>query len=117
MRLELCTSDRKGLLADVTRTFRENGLNVARAEISTVMGMVQNVFYVTDGVGNAVDEKIIESVREKIGLGSLKVKEVPLIYHEKSDRTAGGGGGAMIWSIGSMVKRNLYNLGLIKSCS
>lgn len=119
VRLELCTSDRKGLLADVTRTFRENGLNVARAEISTEMGAVRNVFYVTDADGNAADERIIESVREKIGLGSLKVKELPSIYHEKAERAdpTVGGGGAMIWSIGSMVKRNLYNLGLIKSCS
>lgn len=113
MRLELCTGDRKSLLADVTRTFRENGLNVTRAEISTSMGTARNVFYVTDAVGEAADAKIIDSVRQKIGLSSLKVKELPLIYHGKGERE----GGAMIWSIGSMVKRNLYNLGLIKSCS
>ncbi|XP_057811712.1 ACT domain-containing protein ACR8 [Salvia miltiorrhiza] len=115
VRLELCTVDRKGLLADVTRTFRENGLNVARAEISTTMGTARNVFYVTDAVGNAADEKIIDSVRQKIGVSSLKVKELPLIYHDKGEREEATT--AMIWSIGSMVRRNLYNLGLIKSCS
>ncbi|KAH6829241.1 ACT domain repeat 8 [Perilla frutescens var. hirtella] len=117
VRLELCTADRKSLLADVTRTFRENGLNVTRAEISTSMGTARNVFYVTDAVGNPADSKIIESVRQKIGLSNLKVKELPLIYHGKGEREEVGAGGAMIWSIGSMVKRNLYNLGLIKSCS
>ncbi|XP_047946054.1 ACT domain-containing protein ACR8 [Salvia hispanica] len=114
VRLELCTVDKKGLLADVTRTFRENGLNVTMAEISTVMGTARNVFHVTDAAGNPADEKIIDSVRQKIGVSRLKVKELPLIYHEKVER---GEASAMSWSIGNMVRRNLYNLGLIKSCS
>lgn len=118
MRLELCDDDRKGLLAEVTRTFRENGLNVTRAEISTTMGIAQNVFYVTDAIGNPADEKIINSVREKIGLSNLKVKELPMMYHQKRERDgAAGPGGAMLLSLGSMVRRNLYNLGLIKSYS
>lgn len=120
VRLELSTSDRKGLLAEVTRTFRENGLNVTRAEISTTVETALNVFYVTDAVGNPADPKNIESVREKIGLSDLKVKELPLIRHESAERdepTTMSSGGAMLLSLGSMVKRNLYNLGLIKSCS
>ncbi|KAH9289426.1 hypothetical protein KI387_033543, partial [Taxus chinensis] len=35
MRLELCRCDRVGLLSDVTRIFRENGLSVTRVEVST----------------------------------------------------------------------------------
>lgn len=101
------------------RTFRENGLNVTRAEISTERGRALNVFYVTDSVGNPPDERIIESVRHTIGLSSLRVKELPTLYHEKSERDESktSGGGAMLLSLGSMVKRNLYNLGLIKSYS
>lgn len=119
MRLELCTSDRKGLLAEVTRTFRENGLNVTRAEISTTEETALNVFYVTDAVGNLADPKIIESVRQNIGLSDLKVKELPMIYHQTVERggPATGNGGTMLLSLGSLVKRNLYNLGLIKSYS
>lgn len=119
MRLELCAADRKGLLADVTRTFRENGLNVTRAEISTTMETALNVFYVTDGIGNQADPKIIESVRQKIGLSNLKVKELPLIHHRNAERDEPtmGAGGTMLLSLGSMVRRNLYNLGLIKSYS
>ncbi|KAK8690945.1 hypothetical protein V6N13_074469 [Hibiscus sabdariffa] len=118
-RLELHTSDKQGLLADVTRTFRENGLNVTRAEISTTSDMALNVFYVTDSTGNLADPKIIELVRQKIGLANLKVKELPLIYHEKaeSEEQAAGVGGAVLLSLGSLVRRNLYNLGLIKSFS
>lgn len=119
VRLELQTSDRKGLLAEVTRTFRENGLNVTRAEISTTMDTAVNVFYVTDAAGNPADLKTIESVRQKIGLTDLKVKELPSIHHENTERDepAMSTGGAMLVSLGSLVRRNLFNLGLIKSCS
>ncbi|KAG4135071.1 hypothetical protein ERO13_D08G193600v2 [Gossypium hirsutum] len=119
VRLELCTVDRQALLADVTRTFRENGLNVTRAEISTTRDMALNVFYVTDAIGNIADPKTIEAVRQKIGLGKLKVKELPLVYQEKVEREeqAVGVGGTVLLSLGSIVRRNLYNLGLIKSYS
>lgn len=120
VRLELCASDRAGLLADVTRTFRENGLNVTRAEISTTRDTALNVFYVTDAAGNPADSKIIEGVRQRIGLNNLKVKELPLIYHQKAeekDEPTVGVGGAMLLSLGSIVRRNLYNLGLIRSYS
>ncbi|KAE8717497.1 ACT domain-containing protein ACR7 [Hibiscus syriacus] len=120
VRLELCIPDRQGLLAYVTRTFRENGLNLTRTEISTSRDTALNVFYVTDAIGNIADPEIIESVRRKIGSGNLKVKELPLMYPGKAEReeqTVGGVGGAVLLSLGSLVRRNLYNLGLIKSRS
>lgn len=119
VRLELCTADRVGLLAEVTRTFRENGLNVTRAEISTTMDTVLNIFYVTDALGNPADPKIIEAVRHRIGFADLQVKELPLLYDEKAEREeeAVGVAGAVLWSLGSMVRRNLYHLGLIRSYS
>ncbi|KAI4327057.1 hypothetical protein L6164_019560 [Bauhinia variegata] len=118
VRLELCTADKQGLLAEVMRTFRENGLNVTRAEISTEGDMAVNVFYVTDAIGKPADFDIIESVRQKIGPSNLQVKELPLICQHKAEREgeAVGVGGAVL-SLGSLVRRNLYNLGLIKSCS
>ncbi|BAU00487.1 hypothetical protein LR48_Vigan06g007400 [Vigna angularis] len=119
VRLELCKEDRQGLLAEVMRTFRENGLNVTRAEISTVGNMATNVFYVTDAIGNPAESKIIECVRQKIGLRYLEVKELPLVNNQEMQREdqAVGIGGAVLFSIGSLVKRNLFSLGLIKSCS
>ncbi|KAL8150475.1 hypothetical protein V2J09_020283 [Rumex salicifolius] len=119
VRLELQTVDRSFLLADVTRTFRENGFNVTRAEISTISDSATNIFYVTDSEGFLPDNKAIESIREKIGLTSLKVKELPSIHHKKpedSEETSGIGG-TMLLSLGSIVRRNLYNLGLIRSYS
>lgn len=107
-------------MADVTRTFRENGLNVTRAEISTTSEVALNVFYVTDAMGNPADPKIIEDVRQKIGLSNLKVKELPLINHrevERDDEPTVGVGGTVLLSLGSLVRRNLYNLGWIRSYS
>lgn len=122
VRLELCTMDRPGLLAEVTRTFRENALNVTRAEISTTMGTALNIFYVTDALGNDVDSRMIESVRQGIGSDCLRVKELPFRNQQKGENEEqhGGGsglGGAVLLSLGSLVKKNLYNLGLIKSYS
>ncbi|KAL4602620.1 hypothetical protein ACB098_10G054200 [Castanea mollissima] len=119
VRLELSAEDRPGLLADVTRTFRENGLNVTRADISTEREMAVNEFYVTDAIGNTADSKLIEAVRQKIGLSNLKVKELPMICHKnvESEEQPVGVGGAVLLSLGSLVRRNLYNLGWIRSYS
>ncbi|WJX83921.1 hypothetical protein P8452_66546 [Trifolium repens] len=51
VRLELSTEDRQGLLAEVMRTFRENGLNVTRVDIATAGYLAANTFYVTDAIG------------------------------------------------------------------
>ncbi|KAK1384862.1 ACT domain-containing protein ACR8-like [Heracleum sosnowskyi] len=119
IQLELSADDRPGLLADVMRTFRENGINVTRAEIATTFETAHDVYFVTDAVGNPVDQKIIEAVRQKIGIDKLKVKELPSIYNAKERRddeaTAGAGvAGEVLVSLGSLLKRNLFNLGLIK---
>lgn len=119
VRLELCAEDRPYLLAEAMRTFRENGLNVTRAEISTTGDTALNIFYVTNGDGYPADPKTIEAVREKMGSSNLTVKELPLIYHQKAERNEAGVGvgGAMLLSLGSLVRKNLYSLGLIRSYS
>ncbi|CAL5004416.1 unnamed protein product [Urochloa decumbens] len=120
VRLELCTPDRPGLLSEVTRTFRENGLLVAQAEVSTKGDVASNVFYVTDAAGNAVEQGAIDAVRERVGVDCLVVgEEPPPQICEKptpADHGVGGGGLGLVY-LGNLVKRNLYNLGLIKSCS
>ena len=120
VRLELCTPDRPGLLSDVTRTFRENGLLVAQAEVSTKGDLAANVFYVTDAAGNAVDQCAIDAVRERVGTDRLVVREEPRPQlcqkAAPGDRDHGIGGLGLVY-LGNLVKRNLYNLGLIKSCS
>lgn len=111
LRLELCTADRRGLLTEVTREFRENGLSITRAEVSTRGETAANVFYVTDSAGYPVNPKVIEAVRQRIGLGSLKVKEPLISCKAPTARDLS------FFSLGSLVRRNLFNLGLIRSCS
>ncbi|XXG43162.1 hypothetical protein AAC387_Pa01g3265 [Persea americana] len=113
VRLELCAADRPGLLAHVTRTFRENGLSISRAEVSTAGEAAVNVFYVTDAAGQPVDSKAIEDVRQRIGFSILEVKEPPCVYNHKAPSTRD----LILLSLSSLVRRNLYNLGLIRSFS
>lgn len=72
--LELSTDDRFGLLSDITRVFRENGLCIKRAEITTKCGKVKDTFFVADVSGNTVDSKTIEMIRQQIGQTILRVK-------------------------------------------
>lgn len=113
IRLELCSDDRVGLLSDVTRIFRENGLSVTRAEVTTRGSQAINVFYVIDSSGNAVKSETIEAVRKEIGLTILRVKEDE---YSKSPPQDGGR-----FSLGNLFKSRsekfLFSLGLIKSYS
>ncbi|WOL05918.1 ACT domain-containing protein ACR8-like [Canna indica] len=116
-RLELTIPDRRGLLADVTRTFRENGLSVTRAEITTKSGEAQNVFCVTDTAGQLPDRRAINAVIERIGKDYIKLNEQrsPSSYRDRSPDEAAGVVG--VFSLGNLVMRNLYYLGLVRSCS
>lgn len=111
--LELCCEDRVGLLSDVTRIFRENGLSVTRAEVTTRGSQAVNVFYVIDASGNPVKSETIESIRKEIGLTILRVKDDA--YSKSPPQESG------IFSLGNLFRSRsekfLYNLGLIKSCS
>lgn len=78
LRLELCAKDRVGLLSEVTRILRENGLSVIRAGVSTIGEQAMNVFYVRDSSGNSVDIQKIEALRKEIGHTMMfNVKKVP----------------------------------------
>ncbi|MED6209927.1 hypothetical protein PIB30_059409 [Stylosanthes scabra] len=74
IQLEFCGEDRVGLLSDVTRIFRENGLSVIRAEVTTRDSKAMNVFYVADAYGAPVKPETIEAVRKEIGFTILHVK-------------------------------------------
>ncbi|XP_021900213.1 ACT domain-containing protein ACR4-like [Carica papaya] len=114
IRLELCSEDRVGLLSDVTRIFRENGLSVTRAEVTTRGSQAVNAFYVTDASGNPVKSEMIEAVRKEIGLTILRVKDDSCIKSSPSQESGR-------FSLGNLFRSRsekfLYNLGLIKSCS
>jgi predicted amino acid-binding ACT domain protein len=113
IKLELCGEDRIGLLSDVTRIFRENGLSVTRAEVTTRGSQAVNIFYVTDASGNPVKSETIEAVRKEIGLTVLHVKDEA---DSKSPPQESGR-----FSLGNLFRSRsekfLYNLGLMKSYS
>ncbi|PIA47681.1 hypothetical protein AQUCO_01400352v1 [Aquilegia coerulea] len=76
--LELCARDKVGLLSEVTRILRENGLSVTRADVNTVGEKAKNVFYVRDASGNPVDTNTIEGLCKEIGhTMMLNVKKDP----------------------------------------
>ena len=88
--LELCAKDRVGLLSEVTRILRENGLSVRRAGVSTVGEQGVNVFYVRDAYGNPVDTKTIEALRKEIGHKMmLNVKKDPASAKEPEAEASG----------------------------
>ncbi|KAF5741187.1 ACT domain-containing protein ACR4-like [Tripterygium wilfordii] len=113
IRLELCSDDRVGLLSDVTRIFRENGLSVTRAEVTTRGTQAVNVFYVTDASGYPVKTETIEAVRKEIGSTILHVKEDD--YSKSPTQESGRFSFGNIFR--SRSEKFLYNLGLIKSFS
>ena len=110
MKLELCTTDRVGLLSDVTRIFRENSLTVTRAEVTTKGGKAVNTFYVRGASGCIVDSKTIESIRQAIGKTILKVKGTPeeSVPQDSPTRSLFGG---------LFKSRSFVNFGLVKSYS
>ncbi|KAI8527905.1 hypothetical protein RHMOL_Rhmol12G0110000 [Rhododendron molle] len=114
IRLELCCEDRAGLLSDVTRMFRENGLSVTRAEVTTRGSQAMNVFFVTDASGCPVKSETIEAVRKEIGLAILSVKDDDFDSNSPPQQSGR-------FSLGNLFRSRsekfLYNLGLIRSYS
>ncbi|XP_042438153.1 ACT domain-containing protein ACR8-like [Zingiber officinale] len=114
-RLSLKTPERRGLLAEATRIFRENGLSIKSAEITTKDGEAKSEFCVTDTGDHLPDRRSIHSVIEKIGEEHLTLSEhrAPWSYGERPPAAEAVGS----FNLGNLVKRNLYYLGLVRSCS
>ncbi|KAM7253166.1 hypothetical protein ACFE04_025784 [Oxalis oulophora] len=105
--LELCAKDRVGLLSEVTRVLRENGLSVTRAGVTTVGEQAMNIFYVQDASGNPVDMKTIEALRKEIGHSMMiKVKKVPASV-KASEQVSSGGWPKTSFFFGNLLERFL----------
>uniref|UniRef100_A0ACD5UAV3 Uncharacterized protein n=1 Tax=Avena sativa TaxID=4498 RepID=A0ACD5UAV3_AVESA len=114
LQLEVRTDDRAGLLSDITRIFRENGLTIRRAEISSEGGEAVDTFYLSDPQGHPVEPKTIEVIRAQIGEATLRVKNNPFVDDGGSASDVAAGSTAFIF--GNLFKfyRPFQNLGLIK---
>ncbi|BBH05879.1 ACT domain repeat 1 [Prunus dulcis] len=73
LRLDLCAKNRMGLLSDITRVFRENGLSMSRIEIGTRGERAVGSIYVTDASGDEVNPNAVELVTKEIGESIIAV--------------------------------------------
>ncbi|EMS49172.1 [Protein-PII] uridylyltransferase [Triticum urartu] len=112
--LQVRTDDRAGLLSDVTRIFRENGLTIRRAEISSEDGEAVDTFYLSDPQGHPVEAKTIEAIRAQIGEATLRGKNNPLA--DDGGSSSGVAAGSTAFLFGNLFKfyRPFQNFGLIK---
>ncbi|RVX23806.1 ACT domain-containing protein ACR1 [Vitis vinifera] len=67
LRLDIRIKNRLGLLSDITRVFRENGLSIRMAEIGIHGERASGSFYVTDVSGRDVSPNTVELIRKEIG--------------------------------------------------
>jgi UTP:GlnB (protein PII) uridylyltransferase len=117
LELEVRSGDRAGLLADVTRIFRENGLTIRRAEIASESGQAVDTFYLSDPQGHPVQAKTIDAIRAQIGEATtLRVRRNPFAAKEKRDDAGGAEAGTTAFVFGNLFKfyRPLQSLGLVK---
>ncbi|GKC94659.1 ACT domain-containing protein ACR1, partial [Tanacetum coccineum] len=66
LRLDVRSRNRSGLLSDVTRVFRENGLSIAGVEIGIHGEKAVGSFHVTDAGGHEVGPGMVELVKKEI---------------------------------------------------
>lgn len=78
-KMELRTLDRHGLLSDVCRVFRENGLSLEKAKFAKQGDWVVGSFYIIDASPSVddgdVDQQRLDEVRNKIGNGINSVDD------------------------------------------
>ncbi|KAF3447095.1 hypothetical protein FNV43_RR12275 [Rhamnella rubrinervis] len=105
IRVEFSAENRVGLLSDITRVLRENGLAVVRADIATQGEKAVNAFYVKDISGNQVDMGIVESsMKKEMGSIVLHVKnESQLIRSSTSPERSR-------FSLGDMLKSQIERI-------
>lgn len=77
MRLDLCGKNRMGLLSDITRVFRENGLTIMRMEVAEQGERAYGSFYVTDASGHDVNPKSVEMVTKEMGKSIIAINKTP----------------------------------------
>ncbi|KOM44934.1 hypothetical protein LR48_Vigan06g024000 [Vigna angularis] len=88
LRMDIVTENRAGLLSNVTRVFRENGLSISRFEIGTEGGKAVGSFFVTDCSGEEVNPNIVELVRQETGGSVVIDHKSPHRLHQSSSSSS-----------------------------
>ena len=71
--MELVTGDRPGLLSDVGRVFVAMGIDIDTAKILTIGERAEDVFYISNVSGEALNDKICAELRQRL-IESLDAK-------------------------------------------
>ncbi|RYQ80945.1 hypothetical protein Ahy_Scaffold1g107008 isoform A [Arachis hypogaea] len=115
LRVDIRTKNRTGLLSNVTRVFRENGLSVSRVEIGTQGDNAVGSFFVTDCSGQQVNPNIAELVRQECGGTVFTDHKSPYRVHETTNNLVAKpivSIGNMLWS---QIERLSGSFGSIRS--
>lgn len=90
VRLDLRTKNRIGVVSDITRVIRENGLSISRIEVATKGDEAYGSFYVKDASGLDVSPTTVELVTKEIGGSIIAVHKSPsrVPHASSSSRTA-----------------------------
>ncbi|KAK3211004.1 hypothetical protein Dsin_015710 [Dipteronia sinensis] len=119
LRLEICTQNRMGLLSDISRVFRENGLSITRAELWSNGERASGTFYVMDASGHEVNSNTVALVRQEIGGSSLVVNNSQASSSSLSRTSSGSLDERPKFSLGSLLwsqlERLSSNFGSIRS--
>ncbi|ESW28689.1 hypothetical protein PHAVU_002G009500 [Phaseolus vulgaris] len=88
LRVDILTENRKGLLSNVTRVLRENGLSISRVEIETEGGKAEGSFFVRDCSGEEVNPNIVELVKQETGGSVVIDHKSPHRLHQSSSSSS-----------------------------
>lgn len=107
LRLNICEKNRTGLLSDITRVLRENGLSIIGAEIRVRGENAVGTFYVKDTTKENVNPETLEMVRREIG-GCIVIENVspgtsPVAMPSRTRSGSGGGDERSRFSLGNML--------------
>jgi [protein-PII] uridylyltransferase len=64
--LDLIAADRPGLLSKVGQVFAEHRINIASAKIMTIGERAEDVFYISDESGQALDNDAQDKLRNAL---------------------------------------------------
>lgn len=106
VRLELCAKNRVGLLSDITRVLRENGLAVERADVAARGEKAVNAFYVRDISGNSIDMDLVKSMTSEMG----SIEQIALQNESslvRSNSSSGPSTGRTRFAFGELLKSGI----------
>ena len=89
--LQLCDSDRMGLLRDVTQTIAHRQLSIRSASLFTRFGKAMSEFTITHPNGSPVEAPLLEEIRREIGPSIVTIAKEPSLQPVRIPSSSAGG--------------------------